>query len=312
MPEGKGGNIMIRVLATDGMDKSGVKQLTELGYEVVQQFYEVEELKEQVKQCDVLVVRSATKVRVPVIDAAAEGGRLKLIIRGGVGVDNIDVKYAEDKGIKVTNTPLASSDAVAELALAHMLSVSRFISIAGHTMRENQWEKKAYKGIELSGKTIGIVGYGRIGQALGRRCQALGMKVLAYDIYKKPELQNENMKYVEMDELLKGSDFISLHIPSLPGEPMVNRETIQKMKDGVVIINTSRGTNIDESALLEALDSGKVFGAGLDVFAEEPSQNSALYSHPKVSCTPHIGASTSEAQKRIGEEIVSIITKFFK
>jgi D-3-phosphoglycerate dehydrogenase len=138
------------------------------------------------------------------------------------------------------------------------------------------------------------------------------MKVLAYDIYQKPELQNESMKYVEMDELLRGSDFISLHIPSLPGEPMVNRETIGKMKDGVVIINTSRGTNIDEGALLEALDSGKVFGAGLDVFAEEPSANSALYSHQRVSCTPHIGASTSEAQKRIGEEIVSIITKYFK
>ncbi len=294
------------------MDKTGVKQLTELGYEVVQQFYEVDDLKDQVKQFDVLVVRSATKVRVPVIDAAAEAGRLKLIIRGGVGVDNIDVKYAEEKGIKVLNTPKASSDAVAELALGHMLSVSRFISIAGHTMRENKWEKSAYKGIELTGKTVGIVGYGRIGQALGSRCQALGMKVLAYDIYKIPELENENMKYVEMDELLKESHFISLHIPSLPGEPMINKESIQKMRDGVVIINTSRGTNIDENALLEALESGKVYGAGLDVFAEEPPKNSALYSHPKVSCTPHIGASTSEAQKRIGGEIVSIITKFFK
>lgn len=303
---------MIRILASDGMDKSGVAALTAAGFEVVQQFYEPEDLKEQVKNFDVLVVRSATKVREPIIDAAVAGGKLKLIIRGGVGVDNIDVKYAESKGIKVTNTPKASSDAVAELALAHMFSVARFISIAGATMREGKWEKNAYKGIEMTGKTVGIIGYGRIGQALGRRCQALGMKVLAYDIFKIPELQNDNMKYVEMDELFAKSDFISLHTPTLPGEPaMIRKETIAKMKDGVVIINTSRGSNVDEADLLEALESGKVRGAGLDVFAEEPAKNVALYTHPRVSSTPHVGASTSEAQKRIGEEIVSIITGFF-
>ena len=209
------------------------------------------------------------------------------------------------------NTPKASSDTVAELSLAHMFSVARFINIAGHTMREGKWEKKAYKGIELGGKTLGIIGYGRIGQALGRRAQALGMKVLAYDIYKIPELENENMKYVEMDELLANSDFISLHTPSIDGKPLINADTISRMKDGVVIINTSRGNNVDEKALLDALNSGKVYGAGLDVFAEEPPKNVELYSHPKVSCTPHIGASTNEAQKRIGAEIVDIIEKFF-
>ncbi len=257
-------------------------------------------------------MRSATKVRVPAIDSAAEAGRLKLIIRGGVGIDNIDHKYAEEKGIAVRNTPRASSDAVAELALAHMLSCARFVSAAGHSMRENKWEKKAYaKGIELAGKTLGVIGYGRIGQSLGRKAQALGMKVLAYDIFHVEGIENENMKYVEMDELLANSDFISLHTPSLDGKPLINEETIAKMKDGVNIINTSRGANIDENALLAALESGKVRAAGLDVWAEEPSKNEALYNHPMVSCTPHIGASTVEAQKRIGAEIVDIIGKFF-
>ena len=300
----------MRILASDGMEKNAVASLTAAGHEVVEQFYEPAELAEQVKNFDVLVVRSATKVRKPIIDAACETGKLKLIIRGGVGIDNIDHEYAESKGIKVRNTPRASSDSVAELALAHMLSVSRFINIAGHTMREGKWEKKAYKGIEIAGKTLGIIGYGRIGQALGRRAQALGMKVVAYDIFKIPELENENMRYAEMDELFEVSDFISLHTPSIDGRPLINAETIAKMKNGVVIINTSRGNNVDEQALLDALNSGKVFGAGLDVFAEEPAKNVELYSHPRVSCTPHIGASTSEAQKRIGAEIVDIITKF--
>ncbi|MCH5278753.1 MAG: D-2-hydroxyacid dehydrogenase [Christensenellaceae bacterium] len=301
----------MRILASDGMEKNAVAALKAQGHEVVEQFYEPAELAEQVKDFDVLVVRSATKVRTPIIDAALETGKLKLIIRGGVGIDNIDHKYAEEKGIKVMNTPRASSDAVAELAMAHMLSCARFVSVAGHTMREGKWEKKAYKGIEIGGKTLGIVGYGRIGQSLGRMAMAMGMKVVAYDVFKVPELENENMRYVELDELFAVSDFISLHVPSLEGKPMVNAETIAKMKDGVVIINTSRGTNIDEAALLEALDSGKVRAAGLDVWAEEPSKNEALLNHPHVSCTPHIGASTTEAQKRIGAEIVDIIGKFF-
>lgn len=297
----------MRILASDGMDKSGVAALKELGHEVVEQFYEPDELAKQVKEFDILVVRSATKVRKPIIDAAKQGGRLKLIIRGGVGVDNIDVDYAEANGISVKNTPKASSNTVAELAMAHMFSVARFISVAGFTMRNDAWEKNAYKGVELAGKTLGVIGYGRIGQMLGQKAQAMGMKVLAYDIYKVDGLECDTMKYVEMDELLRSSDFISLHTPSIDGKPLINADTINKMKDGAILINTSRGNNVDETALLDALNSGKLFGAGLDVYAEEPARNKALYSHPRVSCTPHIGASTAEAQKRIGGEIVEII-----
>lgn len=302
----------MRILVTDGMDKGAVATLKEQGHEVVEQFFPPEELAEQVKNFDVMVVRSATKVRVPIIDAALETGRLKLIIRGGVGIDNIDHKYAEEKGIAVRNTPRSSSDAVAELAIAHMLSCARFIGIAGHTMREGKWEKKAYKGIELSGKTLGIVGFGRIGQSLCKKAQALGMTVIANDIYHVPGIEEKlNMKYVEMDELLANADFISVHAPAVDGGALISRENIAKMKDGVVVINTSRGVNVDEAALLDGLNSGKIRAAGLDVWAEEPSKNEALYSHPHVSCTPHIGASTVEAQKRIGKEIVATIEKFF-
>ena len=302
----------MRILVTDGMDKTALAQLKANGHDVVEQFYEPDALGAALKEFDVCVVRSATKVRAQHIDQAKEG-RLKLIIRGGVGVDNIDVKYAEDNGITVRNTPRASSNSVAELAIAHMLSCARFVSVAGHTMREGKWEKKAYgKGIEIGGKTLGVIGYGRIGQALGRMAQALGMQVLAYDIFKVDGLDCDTMHYVEMDELLAKSDFISLHTPSIDGKPFINAETISKMKDGVVFINTSRGNNVDEDALLEALNSGKIRAAGLDVYAKEPPTNEALINHPAVSCTPHIGAATVEAQKRIGAEIVDIIEGFGK
>lgn len=303
---------MKRILVTDGMDKGALAALREAGYEVVEQFYAPEELGKALQEFDCVVVRSATKLRKNHIDEALQTGRLKLVIRGGVGVDNIDVTYAEEHGIAVRNTPRASSNSVAELAMAHMLSCSRFISVAGHTMREGKWEKKAYgKGIEIMGKTLGVVGYGRIGQRLGAMAQALGMKVLAYDVYEIKELECETMKYVTMEELLANSDFISLHTPAVPGKPLINAETIASMKDGAVIINTSRGTNIDEAALLDALNSGKLRGAGLDVWAEEPAKNSELYNHPCVSCTPHIGAATKEAQARVGAEVVSVVTGFF-
>lgn len=301
----------MRILVTDGMDKTAMAQLREAGHEVVEQFYAPEELGAALREFDAVVVRSKTKVRANHIDEA-KGGKLKLIIRGGVGVDNIDVKYAEANGITVKNTPKASSQSVAELAMGHMFSCARYLSIAGHTMREGKWEKKAYgKGIELQGKTLGIIGFGRIGQHLGVMAKAIGMNVVAYSTTRRPEVEAKfGIPYVTLEELLAQSDFISLHAPAAPGAPLINADTIAKMKDGVVIINTSRGANVDEDALLAALESGKVRAAGLDVYADEPTANAALYSHPMVSCTPHIGAATVEAQKRIGTEIVDIIRSF--
>ena len=300
----------MRILVTDGMDKTAMAELKAQGHEVVEQFYESEELGKALRGFDVVVVRSKTKVRAPHIDEA-KGSNLKLIIRGGVGVDNIDVKYAEENGIMVRNTPNASSQSVAECALAHMFACARFITSAGAAMRNDIWDKKAYsKGIELQGKTLGIIGFGRIGAHLGVMAKAIGMNVVATRSSRTSGTDEATgIPYVTLDELLEKSDFISLHAPALPGGPLVNADTIAKMKDGVCIINTSRGGNVDEKALLEALNSGKVRAAGLDVWAEEPSKNHDLYSHPMVSCTAHIGAQTVEAQKRIGAEIVEIISK---
>ena len=302
---------MARILITDGMDKSAIAKLQELGHEVVEQFYESDDLGAAMCEFDAMVVRSKTKVRAPHIDAA-KGSKMKLIIRGGVGVDNIDVKYAEENGMAVRNTPCASSASVAELALTHMLALTRFVASANVTMRQDKWDKVKYaKGMEIGGKTLGIIGFGRIGQELGKMAKALGMKVIVTGRTVKPELEEKfGVKYVTMDELLAQSDFVSLHTPALGDKPFVDAECIAKMKDGAILINTSRGKNVDEAALLDALNSGKLRGAGLDVWFEEPTPNHDLYCHPAVSCTPHIGAQTVEAQKRIGAEVVDIISGF--
>ena len=302
---------MIRVLAADGMEASAVAALEAKGFEVVQKFYEPEELAEKVKEFDALVVRSATKVRKPIVDAAVAGGRLRLVLRGGVGVDNIDVEYAEQNGIKVSNTPRASSASVAELALGHMFAMARYISIANVTMRNGEWNKKHYEGIELGGKTLGLIGMGRISQEIAKRAVALGMKVIYTDIFEIPGLPAE---YTSMsrDEVLKNADFISLHIP-MPADkkPVITANELAMMKPTAFIVNTARGGLICEEALCDALDAGKLAGAALDVFAEEPTKNERLLKHPKVSVTPHIGGSTKEAQGRIGEELVELLTKFF-
>ena len=299
----------MRILVTDGMDKSAIERLRALGHDVVEQFYESDDLGKALRDFDVVVVRSKTKIRANHIDEA-KGGKLKMIIRGGIGVDNIDVVYAKENGVNVRNTPDASTESVAELALAHMLACARYVSISGCTMRNGQWEKKAYgKGVELVGKRLGIYGYGRIGKRLGVMAKGMGMNVLAYRRSAIPEsIDDAGIIYVTEDKLLQTCDFISLHAPSSADGPIITADKIAQMKDGVVLINTSRGANVDEDALLAALESGKVRAAGLDVWMEEPTHNEKLLAHPHVSCTPHIGAATVEAQQRIGAEIVHIIS----
>ena len=285
---------MIRVLASDGMNKAAAESLRAKGYEVVEQFYEPEDLKKELANYDVLVVRSATKVR------------------GGVGVDNIDVKYAESKGIKVTNTPKASSDSVAELALGHMLSMARYIGISNVALRNGKWEKKKCEGIELAGKTLGLVGMGRISQSIARKATALGMKVMYTDIFEIKGLPEDYVS-TSKEEVLKNADFVSLHIPAAPdGKPVITAADLALMKPTAYIINTARGGLIDEDALVDALEQDKLAGAALDVFAKEPLANERVMNCPKISMTPHIGGSTKEAQGRIGEEIVEIIENFFK
>ena len=303
-------DMSMRILVTDGMEAGAMERLRADGHEVVEQFCEPEELGAALREFDAVVVRSATKIRKAQIDEA-KGGRLKLIIRGGVGVDNIDVAYAEEAGIRVRNTPRASTNAVAELAIALLFSCARYISISGYEMREEKWEKKARsKGFELAGKTMGVIGFGRIGQAVGAKAQALGMNVLSVVHRQKPEgLECETMRFVTMDELLAQSDIITL-CASKNDTPIIRAEDFPKMKDGVVIVNVSRAANMDEDALFEAIRSGKVRAAGLDVWADEKNLNWELARHPAVSCTPHIGAGTKEAQKRIGAEIVEIIESF--
>lgn len=299
----------MRILVTDGMEKAAVAQLQANGHEVVEQYFEPDALGAALQEFDCVVVRSKTKVRANHIDEAIKG-KLKLVIRGGVGVDNIDVAYAESKGVAVRNTPAASSESVAELALGHMFALARFIAAANVTIRGGEWNKKQYEGIEIAGKTLGLIGFGRISQALARRAEALGMKVVYTDFLG----ENKNFPqytFMSQAELLKVADFVSLHIP-MPADKkaVVGEAELATMKPTAYIINTARGGLVDEAALVKALDEGKLAGAALDVFVEEPTKNEALYKHPKVSVTPHIGGSTEEAQGRIGAEIVSIIESF--
>ena len=295
---------MLRILLNDGLDKKAISNLEMLGCDVDTNHYDIEDLKEKIKEVDCIVIRSATKIRRELIDEAIKGGKLKLIIRGGVGLDNIDVKYAEQNGIKVRNTPNASSSSVAEIILAHMFSLARFLNQSNITMKAGLWKKKDYVGVELEGKTLGIIGMGRIGSELAKKCTALGMKIIYFDLMDIKNIDN-NYRKVEFDELLRESDFISINISGT--KSIIGSEELKKVKKGVFIINTSRGKALDEEAIITSLNDGTLGGVGLDVFLEEPSKNLELINHPKVSLTPHIGASTKEAQMKIGEEVINII-----
>lgn len=304
-----------KILANDGIDATGKAMLEKAGYTVVTDKVAQENLAKEIndKGYVALTVRSATKVRKDVIDACPG---LKVIGRGGVGMDNIDVDYARSKGINVINTPAASSNSVAELVFAHLFNAVRFLYDSNRQMPANGAEKfedlkKAYaKGVELRGKTIGIIGFGRIGQATAKMALGLGMKVLAYDPFVKEaglvlEIDGASPVHVKvvtvpLDTLLKQSDFISAHVP---GGKMIGKEEISIMKNGVILLNAARGGVIDENDLIEALNSGKIAHACLDVFVNEPKPSTAILTHKKISLTPHIGAATNEAQERIGIEL---------
>ena len=315
---------MLKLLANDGIDPIGKEILEKAGFTVDTQTVPQEQLAEALQNYDALTVRSATKVRKELIDACPN---LKLIGRGGVGMDNIDVDYARSKGIAVVNTPAASSLSVAELVFAHLFTGVRFLQDANRAMPSkgatafNDLKKAYAKGIELRGKTIGIIGFGRIGRETAKIALGLGMDVLAYDFSPIPETLpvvfsggievNLPVKGVTFETLLAESDFISLHVP-FTDKPIIGAAEFAQMKNGSALVNCSRGGTVDETALLAALDSGILAFAGLDVFDNEPTPRQDLLSHPKISLSPHIGASTNEAQERIGTELAQLIIDHFK
>lgn len=294
---------MALILANDGIDASAEQALVDLGHVVDTKKYEGDALLARLAEVDAVIVRSATKIRNPEIDAGA-AGNLKLVIRGGVGVDNINVDYAEEKGIEVRNTPAASSSAVAELALGHMLCLARHIGEANVTMRQGKWLKKQYSGTEIAGKTLGLIGFGRIARSLADKCRALGMSVIFHDCL---DIKSDDCQQKCLEDVLREADYVSLHIPFSGGKPVIGKEEFAMMKDGVYVINCARGGAVDEDALVDAIESGKVAGAALDVFEVEPLENERVRNCDRISLTPHIGAATDEAQARIGDNIVDII-----
>jgi len=313
-----------KILANDGMDDGGKLLLEKAGFTILTEKVAQENLAKAINENNFagLTVRSATQVRKNVIDACPN---LKLIGRGGVGMDNIDVQYARDKGIHVVNTPSASSESVAELVFAHLFGMVRFLHESNRQMPvigDTQFDtlkKKYAKGIELRGKTLGIVGIGRIGQAVKKIGLGIGMKILICD----PNIQESSVdihihgaqkisiktKTITFEEVIRNSDFITLHIP---GGKIVTKKEFDMMKKGVCIVNASRGGVMDENDLLEALNSGKVLHAALDVFENEPTPKKEILSHPRISLTPHIGAATVEAQERIGIELAEKIIESLK
>ncbi len=300
---------MTRILLADPLDKEALEELRSIPqFEVtLKTGMDEAELVRTIPDYEVIVVRSATKVTRKVIEAAAN---LKLIIRAGIGLDNIDVEAAKEKGVEIANTPAATSISVAELTLGLMLAAVRKLGRANQSLKEHKWEKKALTGTELYGKTLGIIGFGRIGQEVAKRALAFGMKIIAYDVVEpRTDLPVE---MVDLDKLLASADIISLHVPlTKETKYLIGREQIEKMKDGVVIINAARGGVVDEKALLEGLNKGKVKAAAIDVFENEPPVDFSLIDHPEVFVTPHIGAAAEEGQKRAGGEVVKVLKAKF-
>lgn len=287
----------MKVLICDPTDPEALEIIEEAGIEVVNRpEITPEELMDIIPEYECMVVRSRTKVREPLIDRAEN---LKAIVRAGVGLDSIDVEYAESKGIQVLNTPSASTRAVAELTIGYLFALARRLPQMTISMREGKWEKKKFLGMELHGKTLGVIGTGRIGQSVADKADCLGMDVLGYDPYVDDA---PPIEFVSMEELLEQSDFITLHVPhNEETHHIIDAEAIDKMKEGVRIVNCGRGGIIDEDALFEAVKSGKVAGAALDVYAQEPPEDTQLFTLDEVIGSPHVGAGTGEAKARVGE-----------
>jgi D-3-phosphoglycerate dehydrogenase / 2-oxoglutarate reductase len=309
---------MVKILVNDGIEADGKLLLEEAGYEVNTNTVAQEDLPKVLPSYDAIIVRSATQVRKELIDACPN---LKIIARGGVGTDNIDVEYAKSKGIQIITTPAASSQSVAELAMGHLFSLARFMHRSNREMATGNFKKlkAAYaEGIELKGKTMGIIGFGRIGQELARMALAMGMNVMPCDpfisstdltigLYNTKDVKlSVTLRSFPLAEILKNCDFISVHTPSV-GKPLIGKDEMAAMKTGAFIINCARGGVIDEDALLEALESGQIGGAGLDTFVGEPNPRPELLNHPNISVSPHIGAATKEAQAKIGLELADKI-----
>jgi D-3-phosphoglycerate dehydrogenase len=293
-----------KVLITDGLDESGQSILRDAAETVDRNNISADDLLKEISAYNGLIVRGRTKVTAAVMDAAAN---LRVIGRAGVGVDNIDLEAAKKHGVTVVNAPVSTTLAVAELTFGLLLALAREIPRADAGMKQGKWLKKELEGVELNGKTLGVVGFGRIGAEVGKRATAFGMKVVAYDpLIEGDEIKRRGAEPLTLDELYARADFITLHLP-LTGESrnMVGEGAFSKMKDGVRIVSAARGGIIDETALVAALNSGKVAGAGLDVFATEPPGQSDLVLHPRVVCSPHVGAQTAEAQVRASEDIAS-------
>ncbi|AEC52884.1 phosphoglycerate dehydrogenase [Pyrococcus sp. NA2] len=303
----------MKVLVAAPLHEKAIQILKDAGLEVVYEEYpEEDRLVELVKDVEAIIVRSKPKVTRKVIENAP---KLKVIARAGVGLDNIDVEAAKEKGIEVVNAPAASSRSVAELAVGLMFAVARKIAFADRKMREGKWAKKEAMGIELEGKTLGVVGFGRIGYQVAKICKALGMNILLYDVYKNEERAKEvGGKFVDLETLLRESDIVTIHVPLLESTyHLINEERLRLMKKNAILINTSRGAVVDTNALVKALQEGWIAGAGLDVFEEEPlPADHPLTKLDNVVLTPHIGASTHEAQERAGVEVAQKVVEILK